>query len=164
MGAVSGTVRRCCRRAQIERHRDPKSMSIATHMSSTSTVADGVLVINKEAGWTSHDIVAKMRAVLGGVKVGHAGTLDPAATGVSPMVDAVVLHDVVPIPAVAVGGEGDRSQRDAALAGEIEDDLVGERVRHAPRQSGSNEYSVGIRDPISHAWAGALQVAWTDCS
>lgn len=60
-------------------------MSIATHMSSTSTVADGVLVINKEAGWTSHDIVAKMRAVLGGVKVGHAGTLDPAATGVLPV-------------------------------------------------------------------------------
>ena len=60
-------------------------MSIATHMSSTSTVADGVLVINKEAGWTSHDIVAKMRAVLGGIKVGHAGTLDPAATGVLPV-------------------------------------------------------------------------------
>ncbi|OGW49632.1 MAG: tRNA pseudouridine(55) synthase TruB [Nitrospirae bacterium RBG_19FT_COMBO_58_9] len=46
---------------------------------------DGVLIIKKEAGWTSHDVVAKVRHLLGGVKVGHAGTLDPAATGVLPV-------------------------------------------------------------------------------
>jgi len=46
---------------------------------------DGVLTVNKEVGWTSHDVVAKIRHVLGGVKVGHAGTLDPAATGVLPV-------------------------------------------------------------------------------
>jgi tRNA pseudouridine55 synthase len=46
---------------------------------------DGVLTIRKEAGWTSHDVVAKIRHILGGVKVGHAGTLDPAATGVLPV-------------------------------------------------------------------------------
>lgn len=46
---------------------------------------DGVLTVNKEAGWTSHDVVAKIRHVLGGAKVGHAGTLDPAATGVLPV-------------------------------------------------------------------------------
>jgi tRNA pseudouridine55 synthase len=46
---------------------------------------DGVLIINKEAGWTSHDVVAKVRHLLAGVKVGHAGTLDPAATGVLPL-------------------------------------------------------------------------------
>jgi tRNA pseudouridine55 synthase len=46
---------------------------------------DGVLVVNKEAGWTSHDVVAKVRHLLGGTKVGHAGTLDPAATGVLPL-------------------------------------------------------------------------------
>jgi tRNA pseudouridine55 synthase len=43
---------------------------------------DGVLVINKPAGWTSHDIVARARTLLGVPKVGHTGTLDPAATGV----------------------------------------------------------------------------------
>jgi tRNA pseudouridine55 synthase len=48
-------------------------------------VVDGVLIVNKEAGWTSHDVVAKVRHLLGGVKVGHAGTLDPAATGVLPV-------------------------------------------------------------------------------
>jgi tRNA pseudouridine55 synthase len=48
-------------------------------------VTDGVLTIRKEAGWTSHDVVAKIRRILGGVKVGHGGTLDPAATGVLPV-------------------------------------------------------------------------------
>jgi tRNA pseudouridine55 synthase len=46
---------------------------------------DGVLVVHKEVGWTSHDVVAKIRHLLGGTKVGHAGTLDPAATGVLPV-------------------------------------------------------------------------------
>ncbi|SLM46935.1 tRNA pseudouridine synthase B [Nitrospira japonica] len=46
---------------------------------------DGVLTVCKEVGWTSHDVVAKIRHVLGGAKVGHAGTLDPAATGVLPV-------------------------------------------------------------------------------
>ena len=46
---------------------------------------DGVLTMKKESGWTSHDVVAKIRHLLGGVKVGHAGTLDPAATGVLPV-------------------------------------------------------------------------------
>jgi tRNA pseudouridine55 synthase len=49
------------------------------------SLMDGVLVVNKEAGWTSHDVVAKIRHLLGGIKVGHAGTLDPAATGVLPV-------------------------------------------------------------------------------
>lgn len=48
-------------------------------------VIDGVLIIKKEAGWTSHDVVAKVRHLFGDVKVGHAGTLDPAATGVLPV-------------------------------------------------------------------------------
>jgi len=42
----------------------------------------GVVVIDKPAGWTSHDVVAKSRSVIGTRKVGHSGTLDPDATGV----------------------------------------------------------------------------------
>jgi tRNA pseudouridine55 synthase len=42
----------------------------------------GVAVIDKPAGWTSHDVVAKFRGVVGTRKVGHSGTLDPDATGV----------------------------------------------------------------------------------
>ncbi|MEK6693912.1 MAG: tRNA pseudouridine(55) synthase TruB [Nitrospirota bacterium] len=48
----------------------------------TETALDGVLVVNKPAGWTSHDVVARARVLLGVAKVGHTGTLDPAATGV----------------------------------------------------------------------------------
>jgi tRNA pseudouridine55 synthase len=54
-------------------------------LAQSCAVVDGVLIIKKEAGWTSHDVVAKVRHLLGGVKVGHAGTLDPAATGVLPV-------------------------------------------------------------------------------
>lgn len=43
---------------------------------------DGLAVIDKAAGWTSHDVVAKARGMLGTRKVGHSGTLDPDATGV----------------------------------------------------------------------------------
>lgn len=46
---------------------------------------EGVLIVYKEAGWTSHDVVAKIRRLLGVSKVGHAGTLDPSATGVLPI-------------------------------------------------------------------------------
>ena len=47
---------------------------------------DGVLVIDKPCGPTSHDVVAKIRRGLGIEKVGHTGTLDPMATGVLPLV------------------------------------------------------------------------------
>ncbi|MHB1317282.1 MAG: tRNA pseudouridine(55) synthase TruB [Anaerolineae bacterium] len=46
------------------------------------TSASGVLVIDKPAGWTSHDVVARVRRITGERRVGHTGTLDPAATGV----------------------------------------------------------------------------------
>lgn len=46
----------------------------------------GVIVIDKPAGWTSHDVVARVRRLTGERRVGHAGTLDPAATGVLPVV------------------------------------------------------------------------------
>ena len=43
---------------------------------------DGILIINKPQGITSHDVVAKCRKILKTKKVGHTGTLDPLATGV----------------------------------------------------------------------------------
>jgi tRNA pseudouridine55 synthase len=45
----------------------------------------GYLVIDKPVGWTSFDVVARARRVLGEKRIGHAGTLDPAATGVLPL-------------------------------------------------------------------------------
>ena len=46
---------------------------------------DGIIVINKEKGYTSHDVVAKLRGILHQKKIGHTGTLDPDATGVLPV-------------------------------------------------------------------------------
>ncbi len=54
-------------------------MIVATHM-------DGVLVIDKPQGLTSHDVVATVRRLTGQRRVGHTGTLDPMATGVLPLV------------------------------------------------------------------------------
>lgn len=45
----------------------------------------GIIIIDKEAGFTSHDVVAKLRGICGQKKIGHTGTLDPAATGVLPV-------------------------------------------------------------------------------
>jgi tRNA pseudouridine55 synthase len=45
-------------------------------------VPSGLLVVDKPAGWTSHDVVGRVRRLAGTKRVGHAGTLDPMATGV----------------------------------------------------------------------------------
>lgn len=47
---------------------------------------DGVLNVRKEKGFTSHDVVAKLRGILHMKKIGHTGTLDPEAEGVLPVV------------------------------------------------------------------------------
>ena len=45
------------------------------------TTASGLLLVDKPEGFTSHDVVAKLRGIVGTRKIGHAGTLDPMATG-----------------------------------------------------------------------------------
>lgn len=46
---------------------------------------NGVIIVDKEAGFTSHDVVAKLRGIFKQKKIGHTGTLDPDATGVLPV-------------------------------------------------------------------------------
>ena len=48
-------------------------------------MANGIIIIDKPAGWTSMDVCGKLRGILKTKKVGHAGTLDPMATGVLPV-------------------------------------------------------------------------------
>src|SRR6476469_6238744 len=50
--------------------------------SNVRVLYDGLVVVDKPPGWTSHDVVARMRKLYGQRRVGHAGTLDPDATGV----------------------------------------------------------------------------------
>lgn len=47
---------------------------------------NGVLIIDKPSGWTSHDVVSRLRRILSERSIGHLGTLDPLATGVLPLV------------------------------------------------------------------------------
>lgn len=54
----------------------------------------GYVVIDKPAGWTSHDVVARARRILGERRVGHAGTLDPAAVGVLPIAVGLATRTV----------------------------------------------------------------------
>ena len=46
---------------------------------------NGIIIIDKPAGWTSHDVIAKLRGALKLKRIGHGGTLDPMATGVLPV-------------------------------------------------------------------------------
>jgi tRNA pseudouridine55 synthase len=67
-----------------------------TRSSSRGARRDGILVVDKPSGPTSHDIVAQARRVFGTPRVGHAGTLDPMATGVLILLigEATKLSDV----------------------------------------------------------------------
>lgn len=59
---------------------------------------NGIICVNKQGGWTSFDVVAKMRGIAKTRKIGHAGTLDPMATGVLPLFfgAATKLCDMLP--------------------------------------------------------------------
>lgn len=106
----------------------------------------GILVVDKPAGPTSHDIVAKLRRALGTRAIGHAGTLDPAATGVlvvaigeaTKLSPYLTAHDKTYLAAVSFGqatttldAEGevtDEAPLPAAFATELESVARGEYV------------------------------------
>lgn len=58
----------------------------------------GIIPVNKPQGWTSFDVVAKLRGILKIRRLGHAGTLDPMATGVLPVFvgKATKACDIIP--------------------------------------------------------------------
>ena len=55
---------------------------------------DGVIVIRKEKGFTSHDVVAKLRGILHMKKIGHTGTLDPDAALLQKLTMVTVLTEL----------------------------------------------------------------------
>jgi len=85
-----------------------------------SAPLSGILVIDKPAGWTAHDVVARVRRLTGERRVGHAGTLDPAATGVLPVcvgeatkvVEYLSMHSKVYLAAVLLGTRTDTDDLD----------------------------------------------------
>ena len=57
---------------------------------------NGILPVDKPAGWTSFDVLAKLRGALGTRKLGHSGTLDPMATGVLAVFTVSYTHLTLP--------------------------------------------------------------------
>ena len=76
---------------------------------------DGIIIIDKPSGYTSHDIVAILRKSLSIKKIGHIGTLDPNATGVLPILIGqatklskyLIEHDKTYIGTIALGERRD---------------------------------------------------------
>src|SRR6267142_6344321 len=72
----------------MERSKNPPLLRIAQLPTTKlpNLLVNGVIIIDKPAGLTSHDVVTRARRILGQRSIGHLGTLDPLATGVLPLV------------------------------------------------------------------------------
>src|SRR5271169_6458223 len=101
------------------------------------TTASGLVIVDKPQGWTSHDVVAKIRKLAGTKKVGHAGTLDPMATGVlvvgvekaTRLLGHLALTDKEYLATIRLGqatdtGDAEGTVVSAAPAGELDLDRV----------------------------------------
>ena len=108
---------------------------------------DGLAVVDKAAGWTSHDVVAKARGVLGTRKVGHSGTLDPDATGVLLLGVGKVtrLLRYLGLPAKTLHG------RDRARHGHVDPRRVRRGHRHLGHGRRGRRRRCGPRRPRSPA-------------
>lgn len=89
---------------------------------------DGIIVVDKPQGWTSMDVCAKLRRVMGERRVGHAGTLDPLATGVLPVFVGRATR------AVEFAVEGEKEYLAALKLGVITNtqDMTGEVLEKRP--------------------------------
>lgn len=92
---------------------------------------DGIIVINNPKGYTSHDVVAKVKKILNIKKVGHTGTLDPNATGVLPLLlnngtklsKYLIEHDKEYIATIKLGIKTDTADSEGNV---IEEKAVGD--------------------------------------
>lgn len=133
----------------------------------------GFLVVDKPAGWTSHDVVGRVRRLVGERQVGHAGTLDPAATGVLPvavghatkLLPFIDNTDKTYIATVRFGVATDSGDRDGKLvASSPADTITEERIQSVlDRFRGEIDQAppmhsairIGGRRLYEHARAGA---------
>ena len=87
----------------------------------------GLIVVDKPAGMTSHDVVARIRRIAGTRKVGHAGTLDPMATGVlivgieraTKLLGYVMGHDKTYLATVRLGQRTSTDDREGEVLGTV---------------------------------------------
>ncbi|MEO0827650.1 MAG: tRNA pseudouridine(55) synthase TruB [Cyanobacteria bacterium J06642_9] len=108
---------------------------------------DGFLNLNKPPGFTSHDCVAKLRRLLGIKKIGHAGTLDPAATGVLPVAIGRATRLIQYL-------ESDKAYQAVIRFGLVTttDDLEGEICQQAP----TDHLSLEMIQPHLPSFVGTL--------
>ena len=100
---------------------------------------NGIIIVNKEPGFTSHDVVAKLRGICGQRKIGHTGTLDPAATGVLPvclgsgtrLCDMLTDSDKEYVAELLLGVETDTQDTTGSVLRESPVTAAEEEVRHA---------------------------------
>lgn len=100
---------------------------------------NGMIVIHKEAGFTSHDVVAKMRGICRQKKIGHTGTLDPQATGVLPvclgsgtkLCDMLTDKDKEYVAELRIGMETDTQDMTGQILRESPVTVSEEKVREA---------------------------------
>ncbi|MFM2428898.1 MAG: hypothetical protein RLZZ511_111 [Cyanobacteriota bacterium] len=100
---------------------------------------DGFLNLNKPLGLTSHDCVAKLRRILGTKKIGHAGTLDPAADGVLPIAVGRVTRLLQYLP-------GDKAYQATVRFGVTtdSDDLEGQVLTQTPAPQLTQDQVVAV--------------------
>lgn len=98
----------------------------------------GVINVYKEQGFTSHDVVAKLRGIVGQKKIGHTGTLDPDAVGVLPvclgratkLCDMLTDKDKVYEAVILLGVETDTQDTTGQILKSSEtDEITEEQVR-----------------------------------
>lgn len=98
-------------------------------------MANGIIIIDKPAGWTSMDVCAKLRGILKTKKIGHAGTLDPMATGVLP----VFVGQATRAVSFAEGGEKEYVARLRLGLTTNTQDTEGEALTQSPVTVGREE-------------------------
>lgn len=99
----------------------------------------GIVIIHKEKGFTSHDVVAKLRGICGQKKIGHTGTLDPEATGVLPvclgsgtkLCDMLTDKDKVYVAELLLGAETDTQDMTGTVLFRRPVEVSQEQVREA---------------------------------
>src|SRR5580704_1359507 len=114
----------------------------------TTPSLGGVLVLDKPRGPTSHDVIARLRRALGTRAIGHAGTLDPMATGVlvaavgeaTKLVPWLTAHDKSYRATIALGVETDTLDAEGAV---LQRQDLSEELRAALRRSAAPVESPG---------------------
>lgn len=100
---------------------------------------DGLLLIDKPEGWTSHDVVAKLRGILKMKAIGHAGTLDPFATGLlvlgvgkgTKQLTALVGVDKEYTATIRLGATSDTFDKEGVVTPHPASPLGGEEIERA---------------------------------